>query len=292
MRRSTRWALVMGLLGLAACEHQPSATQPVVSSDGRHAGLVKAAVTAVDADRQLVRQVASAVTRDAKRNANQWFGDRKHRNRATICTGMARLIAKHMATYDAGKRSARTSEGRVAAANEIVRASGCGQPAPMTFFGRPMALTASSAAAVPEEVDEWFEANWHPTSWSEMVSAHAEAEGGSIAPYIGGMTEFEIAQFEAVRCGQDDVVAGIMAGGGGGGEGGEDPMMMFFGPPWFKDVMRGCASSVIANIPDIVTAGRAGFFLWGPWGAAGGAAAAALENCIWGGLAGYAIWHM
>lgn len=283
-RHVSRTLLVLGFIGLAACDRSPSATQPPLAQAGPRPQLSMAAIAAVNADRELMRVIARDAARDGIRNANKWFGDSQHRNRETICRGLARLIDKYMARYDEAKGRVRSVAERAAEAGAAARGTGCGAPAPMMLFGRSMALTAPSPV-MADSADLWLADNWRAESWSQAIQSHAENDGGAIEPYIRGMTSFEIANFEAVACAQNNAIADM--GAVEAEEGGEDPMMMFFLKAWAKAMLAGCAVNVLGNVGDIVGGARAGFFLWGPWGAAGAAAAVAAEHCLFGAIAGY-----
>jgi hypothetical protein len=278
----TRGTLLAGLLAVGACDRAPSSTQPAdISPSAAQATLSRAATEAVDADRQLIRTVAMAAARDGIDNADQWFGDRAHRNRASVCRGIERILARHMATYDEAKHRSRSAADRLAESSEIVRAVGCGKPAAMTLFGRPVALSPAAALALPDSVDDWLAANWHPDFWSQRVSQWADRGVMFIEPYDEGMTEFELANFQGVQCAGLDVVSDLSMSEGDGF------MAMYFWPSWTRAALIGCGTNVVVNIPDLVTGGRLGFALAGPWGAAGAAAAVAAEHCIYGAIAGY-----
>jgi hypothetical protein len=278
-------ALLVGTLGAAACDQGPSSTQPAAfGRGGGDASLSKASIAAVDADRQLIRAITLASARDGIQNADRWFGDRAHRTPASICRGVAAILAKHMATYDQAKQRTRTHAARLAEASGIVGDIGCGKSAPMSLFGRPMALRSAPEVALPDSVDDWLAANWHEDFWADRVNQWADRGIMFLEPYNDGMTEFENANFQSVQCAAIDVVSDLEASEGEG-------FAMYFWPEWTRSVLVGCGTNVVVNIPDIVSGARGGFALWGPWGAAGGAAAVAAEHCIYGAIAGYLVYR-
>lgn len=283
--RLTAVALLVATIGAAACDDGPASTQPAaLSRSGGDASLSKAATAAVDADRQLIRAVTLASARDGIENADRWYGDRAHRTPASVCRGVAAILAKHMATYDEAKHRTRTHAGRLAEASEVVADIGCGKSAPMTLFGRPMALRSAPAVALPDSVDDWFAANWHEDFWTDRVDQWADRGIMFLEPYNDGMTEFEIANFQGVQCAAMDVVSDLEGSEGGG-------FAMYFWPEWTRSVLVGCATNVVVNIPDLVIGARGGFALAGPWGAAAGATAVAAEHCIYGAIAGYLVYR-
>jgi hypothetical protein len=266
---------------LVGCEQTPSTPVPPLSRTAP-GELSRIAVSAIDADRQLIHSVVVAATHDGIANADQWFGARKNRTQASICRGLERLIAKHLVTYEQAKHRSRTPAARAARAAEIVRGSGCGQPAPMMMFGSAMALRVAAPPPMPDEVDDWFAANWHEDFWTGRVNAWADAGIMFIDPYISGMTDYEVAKFQSVQCAAMYAVNDIA------NTEGESMMMMYFIPGWMKAALAGCAATVITSIPEIVTGAKLGFALGGgPGGAALAATAVAGEMCIYGAVAGY-----
>ena len=275
------WGLLLGLIAVASCDQPPPTTPPPLSVTAT-GNLSKIATSAVDADRQLMRTIVVAATRDGIDNADQWFGP-KHRNPQSVCRGLERLIAKHLVTFEQAKHIARTPTARAAKAAEIVRSTRCGQPTPMMAFGSAMALRAASPLPMPDETDDWFAANWHEDFWNQRVTAWADNGIIFIEPYTSGMTDYEISQFQATQCAAMDAMNDIAYS-----EGESLTMMMYFLPGWAKAALGGCAANVVTSIPEIIGGARAGFVvLGGPGGAVLSATAIVAETCAYGAVAGY-----
>jgi hypothetical protein len=288
--RTARRALVsMTLIVLAACDQSAKTTQPPLVHD---AGLKTAARSALANDRQLLRSVVMDAARDGIKNAKYWFGERKQRTPESVCRGLERLLTKHLAKYDAAKGRQRTPAELTAEAALIVEEIRCGMAAPMSMFGRPLAMMAP--LAVPDSMDDWLAENFRQESWSMAVENHALNGGGSISGYTGGMTEFEVANFDAVACAQRDAIADLtVVEAETGGGSGEDPMMMYFMPMWAKMALGGCAGNVIVNVASIVEGAKLGAALFGgPGGAVAGAVLVAAEHCAFGAVAGYVAYKL
>lgn len=280
--RFTKGAVLLGLIAVASCDQSPSTTPPPVVK-AEPAALSKIASSAVDADRQLIHTIVVAATRDGIDNADRWFGAKKDRNRESVCRGLERLIAKHLVTYEEAKHTPRTASARAAKAAEIVRTTGCGQPTPMMVFGSALALRVASPLPMPDEVDDWFAANWHEDFWTGRVTAWADNGIIFIEPYTSGMTDYEISKFQATQCAAMQAMNDIAYT-----EGESLTMMMYFLPGWAKAALGGCAANVVTSIPEIISGARAGFVvLGGPGGAAMAATAIVAETCIYGAVAGY-----
>jgi hypothetical protein len=253
--------------------------------------MVKAARASVMADRALIHQIVQETRSDARMNAVQLFGPRGHRTPASVCGGIARLLAKHMTTYDAAKLRQRTTPERMKAATRIVQSVGCGANRSLSIFHNPLLAATMTPVAIPDSVDDWLGENWHPATWSVAVQDYMNNGPGPVDPYTAGLTEFEVANLQAMECSQSIVVEDL-GGGGDDGDDPEDPMMMYYWPAWAKAALIGCGSNMILNISEIATGVRAGAVLAGPWGGAAAGVAVAAEECLYGALAGYYVWKL
>jgi hypothetical protein len=204
--------------------------------------------------------------------------------------GLARLIAKHMATYDDAKLRRRSNQERLAVASGVVQAAGCGAARPMSMYGNPFMRASMLAAAVPDSVDDWLAENWRAEPWTAAAQRYMNEGPGPIEPYTVGLTEFEVANLDAMQCSQSIAVEELGSDGDDGS--GEDPMMMYFWPAWAKSALIGCGAAMITAIPEVAAGVRTGAALGGPGGAVAGGVAVALEYCLYGAIAGYYVWKL
>jgi hypothetical protein len=286
MKNQFALAVVAGALLTTACDRAPSEAPPALA----HVSMASAAEAAVTADRALIRKIVRETADDARKHAPQWFGDRKTRTTAATCEGITRLIAKHMATFDDAKQRPRSPEQRRAAAARVVQSVGCGRPRPMSMYRHPLLLASMAPVAMPDSTDEWLAANWHPDTWAAAAQSYMDNGPGPVEPYLSGLTEFEVAQMQTMYCSQSYTVEEL--GGVEEEEDGEDPMMMYFWPAWAKAALIGCGSNMILNIPAIAEGVHLGAALGGPVTAAAVGVGVALEECLYGAIAGYYVWKL
>lgn len=278
---------IAGFLLAAGCGRAPSEA-PSKLAHGPIAGTARAVVTA---DEALMRRVIRETKDDARKNTRQWFGDRNRRTPAEACAGLARLIAKHMVTFDDAKGRHRTNQERLSVASTVVQAAGCGAPTRLSMYGNPFMRASMLAAAVPDSVDDWLAENWRAEPWTVAVQRYMNEGPGPIEPYTAGLTEFEVANLDAMQCSQS-IAVDELGDPGDGGDDGEDPMMMYFWPAWSKAALIGCGGAMITAIPEVAGGVRSGAALGGPWGAVAGGVAVALEYCLYGAIAGYYVWKL